>query len=101
MEIPRPNRSPVFSTFTGHGKIPLHAAFWPCQCTISNVIRILPSRYPTLADNEDTQHGQRNGICYQAGIKRDLSMAWGDCEDHSGLALEARGPQARSRAVFI
>jgi len=28
-------------------------------------------------------------------------MACGDCEDHSGLALEARGPQTRSRAVSV
>src|ERR1700680_971865 len=51
MGIPRPNKSHVFSTFTGHGKIPLHAGFWPCQCTIRNVIRILLSRNPALANN--------------------------------------------------
>src|ERR1700680_2952967 len=36
-----------------------------------------------------------------ANDNRDPFMARGDCEDHSGLALEAPGPQARSRAVSV
>src|ERR1700680_3291220 len=85
----QPNKSPAFSTFTGRRKIRLNSGFWSCQCTLNNVIRSLPSRYPTLADNEDTQHDQRDGIRYQAGADNgDPTMAWGDCKDHSGLALE-------------
>src|ERR1700686_2662956 len=51
MGIPQPNKSPVFSTLTGHREIRINSGFWPCQCTISIVIRILPTLQRTRIPN--------------------------------------------------
>jgi hypothetical protein len=99
-ESSQPTKLPAISTFTGHWNIPLRLVIWPSQCTLHTVIPSLPP--PDLRRQQGAYHDQRNGISSRAGNDcRNPSVARGDSEDYSGLALETLAHSARSRAVSV